>query len=119
MVNKVLIIGNLGNAPKISATQNGTLVANISVATSETFKDQSGQKQKRTEWHKVNLLGIMAEICEQYLLKGSLVCIVGRIQTHQWVDKNGNKRYTTEILARELQMLGSQENTVRHLNLMG
>ncbi len=108
MINKAMIIGNLGNDPKISATQTGSLVANLSIATSEKYKDKSGQRQERVEWHRVVAFGRLAEICEQYLKKGDRAYISGRLQTRQWEDQSGAKRYSTEIIARELQMLGGK-----------
>jgi len=89
MINMAMIIGNLGSDPKTSAIPNGTIVANFSVATSEKFKDRNGQQQEQTEWHRVVVFGRLAEICEQYLKKGSQVYIAGRLQTRQWEDKNG------------------------------
>jgi single-strand DNA-binding protein len=108
MINKAIIIGNLGHDPKISSTQSGILVANLSVATSERYKDKNGIQQENTEWHRIVAFGRLAEICEQYLKKGDKVYVSGRIQTRQWEDRDGNKRYTTEIIIRELQMLGGK-----------
>jgi len=109
MINQAMIIGNLGSDPKVSAIPNGSIVVNFNVATSEKFKDKNGQQQEQTEWHRIVAFGRLAEICEQYLKKGSQVYIEGRLQTRQWEDKNGNKQYTTEIVAKEMQMLGTRD----------
>ncbi len=109
MINIAMIIGNLGNDPKTTAASNGNTIASFSVATSEKFKDKNGQQQEQTEWHRVVVFGRLAEICEQYLKKGSRVYIEGRLQTRQWEDKNGNKQNTTEIVAKEMKMLGSRD----------
>jgi single-strand DNA-binding protein len=105
-VNKAIIVGNLGADPEVRTTQSGTQVATFSVATSETYNDSSGQRQERTEWHRVVAFGRLGEICGQYLHKGKQVYIEGRIQTRKWQDKDGQDRWTTEIVAREMQMLG-------------
>ncbi len=105
-VNKAIIVGNLGNDPEMRTTQNGTQVANFSVATTEQYTDQSGQRQERTEWHRIVAFGRLAEICGQYLHKGKQVYIEGRIQTRKWTDQNGNDKWTTEIIAQQMQMLG-------------
>ena len=110
MINKAILIGSLGNAPKITATKSGVLVANLSIATSERYKDRDGNPQENTEWHRVVAFGRPAEICEQYLKKGDKVYVSGRIQTRQWDDRDGNKRYITEIIARELQMLSGKSS---------
>lgn len=110
-VNKAIILGNLGNDPDMRYTSSGSAVANITIATSETWKDkESGEKQEKTEWHRVSAFGKLAEIIGEYLRKGSQVYIEGRIQTRKWQDKDGNDRYTTEIIANELQMLGGKNN---------
>jgi len=107
-VNKVIIIGNLGNDPEMRATNTGSQVATISVATSETWKDkQTGQKQEQTEWHRIVAFNRLAEIIGQYLSKGSKVYIEGRLQTRKWIDDNKVERYTTEIIANNMQMLDS------------
>jgi len=114
MINKVILIGNLGADPEIRYTQNGTAVATFNVATTETWKDQAGVKQEKTEWHKIVAWKRLAEICGEYLSKGSKVYIEGKLQTRQWEDKEGNKRYTTEIVAWEMKMLsprGGGEST--------
>tara|TARA_Y100001970_G_scaffold292871_1_gene436282 strand:- start:1016 stop:1441 length:426 start_codon:yes stop_codon:yes gene_type:complete len=108
-VNKALIIGNLGQDPEIKYTQSGSPVANLSVATSERWKDKStGDQKEQTEWHRVVVFGRLAEIAEQYLKKGSKVFIEGKIQTRDWEDSDGRKRYTTEVVAREMTMLDSK-----------
>ena len=105
-VNKVILVGNLGRDPEMRYTPSGTAVANFTVATSERFTDKSGDKQERTEWHRIVAWGRLAEICNEYLRKGKQVYLEGRLQTREWEDKDGNKKYTTEIVAREMQMLG-------------
>lgn len=105
MVNKAIIIGNLGADPEIRYTQSGTQVATFNVATTERWKGQDGQMQESTEWHKIVAWRRLAEICGEYLNKGSKVYIEGKIQTRKWQDQNGNDRYTTEIIAREMKML--------------
>lgn len=107
-LNKAMIIGNLGADPEVRYTQNNTAVANLSVATTERYKDRNGELQERTEWHRVVAWGRLAEICQEYLKKGSLVYFEGRIETNQWEDKEGQKRYTTEIRALEMQILDSR-----------
>ena len=104
MVNKVILIGNLGADPEVRYTQNGTAVANFRIATTETWKKE-GEKEELTEWHRVVAFGRLAQICGEYLSKGSKVYIEGRIQTRKWEDRDGNPRYTTEIMAREMKML--------------
>lgn len=107
-LNKAMIIGRLGSDPDVRYTQSNTAVATLSVATNERFKDSNGEFQDRTEWHRVVAWGRLAEICQQYLKKGSLVYIEGPIQTRQWEDKDGQKRYTTEIKALQMTMLDSK-----------
>ena len=105
-VNKVILIGNLGQDPEVRFTPSGTAVANLNLATSDTWMDrQSGQRQERTEWHRVVLFNKTAEIAQQYLKKGSKVYIEGRLQTRKWQDQNGQERYSTEIVANDMQML--------------
>ena len=105
-VNKVHLLGNLGREPEVRYTGGGTAVANLAVATSESWKDkQTGEKKERTEWHRVVLWARLAEIAGQYLTKGSKVYVEGQLQTRKWQDQNGQDRYTTEIVARDLQML--------------
>lgn len=106
-LNKAMIIGNLGQDPEVRYTQNNTAVATLSIATSERYKDGNGEWQERTEWHRVVAWGRTAEVCQQYLSKGSKVYIEGPIQTRQWEDKDGQKRYTTEVKALRMIMLDS------------
>lgn len=109
-VNKVIIVGNLGNDPECKAFNNGGLVANISVATSEKWKDkQTGQEKEATEWHKVVFYGRLAEIARDYLKKGSKVYVEGKLRTRKWQDKDGKDCYTTEINGLDLQMLDSRD----------
>ena len=105
MLNKVMLIGRLGADPEIKYTQSGTPVANLRIATDESYTDRNGQRQDRTEWHTVIAFQRTAEICQQYLHKGSLVYIEGKLQTRKWQDKNGQERYSTEIQCQRLQML--------------
>lgn len=108
-INKVILIGHLGADPEVKYMPSGSAVTNLSVATTESWKDkQSGDKQERTEWHRVAMFGRLAEIAGEYLRKGSQVYIEGRIQTDKWQDKDGNDRYTTKIIANEMQMLGGK-----------
>lgn len=108
-VNKAILVGRLGRDPETRYTSGGQAVANFTLATDETFKDRSGERQKRTEWHRVVLWGKLAEIAQQYLKKGMLVYIEGRIQTRQWEDKrDGQKRQTTEIVGTVMRMLTSR-----------
>lgn len=108
MINKAIIVGRLGRDPEIRYTSSGTPVANFSVATDEKWTGQDGTRQTKTEWHNIVAWSKLAEICEQYLRKGKLVYIEGRIQTREWDDRDGNKRRTTEIVASNMQMLGSK-----------
>lgn len=110
MVNKVTLIGRLGGDPEVRYTTSGTAIANFTLATSENWKDKEGNKQEKTEWHKIVAFRRLAEICGEYLVKGKQIYIEGRIQTRQWEDKDGNKRYTTEIVANQMQMLGSAKD---------
>lgn len=105
-INKVIIVGRLGKDPEMRFTTSGKAVTNFSVATSERFKDQSGEMQEATEWHRIVTWGKLAENCARLLMKGSLVYLEGKIQTRSWDDKDGNKRYTTEIVAQVMQLLG-------------
>jgi single-strand DNA-binding protein len=108
-INKVILIGNLGADPETRAMPSGMTVANIRVATSESWKDkQSGESKERTEWHNVAMFGRLGEIAGEYLKKGSKVYIEGSLRTRKWQDKSGNDRYTTEIIANEMQMLDSR-----------
>jgi len=108
-INKVILIGNLGADPETRAMPSGTTVANLRIATSESWRDkQSGEQQERTEWHRVALFGRLAEIAGEYLRKGSQVYIEGSLRTRKWQDKQGNDRYSTEIIGNDLQMLGGR-----------
>ena len=105
-VNKVILVGNLGANPEMRFTQAGQAVANLRLATTERWTDKNGQKQEVTEWHRVVVWGKQAEICGQYLTKGRQIYVEGRIRTRQWQDQQGQKRYSTEIVAQTVQMLG-------------
>jgi single-strand DNA-binding protein len=108
-INKVIIVGNLGNDPETRYMPSGSAVTNLSVATNESWKDkQTGEQKDRTEWHKVAMFGRLAEIAAEYLRKGSQVYIEGKLRTRKWQDKDGQDRYTTEIVADEMQMLGGR-----------
>ena len=107
-VNKVILIGNLGRDPEVRYLPSGDAVANISIATTETWKDKNGEKQEKTEWHRVAMFGKTAEIAGEYLKKGSQVYIEGSLRTRKWTDKEGHERTTTEIRADRMQMLGSR-----------
>jgi single-strand DNA-binding protein len=106
MLNKVMLIGNLGADPETRFTQDGTCVCNLRLATTEKFKNRAGEQQERTEWHRVVLWGRLGEIVNQYLSKGARVYIEGKIETRKWQDRDGNDKYTTEIRANEMKMLG-------------
>ncbi len=110
-VNKVILIGNLGADPELKYTPNGAAVANLSLATIDTWKDNDGNKQERTEWHRVIIWKKLAEIAAEYLKKGSKVYFEGRLQTRSWEDKDGVKRYTTEVVADNMVMLGQKEQS--------
>ena len=107
-VNKVILVGRLGRDPETRFTSAGQAVCNFSIATDETYKDRNGERQKRTEWHKIVVWGRQDEIAQQYLKKGSLVYLEGRIQSRQWDDKEGQKRTSFEIVANNFRMLGSR-----------
>ena len=109
-VNKVILVGNLGRDPEIRYTKDGAAVANLNIATSESWSDANGQRQERTEWHRIVAWGRLAEISKEYLGKGRQVYIEGRLQTRSWDDKDGNKRYTTEVKADQIIMLGGRGN---------
>lgn len=114
-VNKVILIGNLGKDPEVRYTESGQAIANITLATSETWKDKNtGNQKEQTEWHRVVFFRRLAEIAGEYLKKGSKVYIEGKLQTRKWQDKDGQDRYTTEIVANEMQMLGSVSNSPRN-----
>jgi single-strand DNA-binding protein len=106
-VNKVILIGNLGADPEVRYTPSGSAVANFRIATSEQWTDKAGEKQERTEWHRIVAWGRTGEICGEYLHKGKQVYVEGRLQTRAWEDRDGNKRYTTEVVAQTVKMLGS------------
>lgn len=105
-VNKVILVGNLGKDPELRYTASGTAVCNFSLATTERFKNRDGQQQDKTEWHNIVCWRQLAEICGKYLVKGKQIYIEGKLQTRKWEDRDGNPRYTTEIVADQMQMLG-------------
>jgi len=107
-VNKVIILGNLGADPELRYTNSGTAVANFRIATNDRWTDKAGESQERTEWHNIVAWSKLGEICGKYLKKGRPVYIEGRLQTRSWEDQSGNKRYTTEIIAQTMQMLGGR-----------
>lgn len=109
-LNEVSLIGNLGRDPEMRHTQNGTAVCNFSIATNESYKNKDGENVERVEWHRIVAWQKLAEICDQYLHKGKQVYIRGRLQTRDWEDKDGAKRYTTEIVAQRMLMLGSKSD---------
>ena len=114
-INKVILIGNLGKDPEVQTFENGVKKANLSLATTETFKNREGNKEQRTEWHRVVLWRRLAEIAEEYLHKGNQIYIEGRLRTRKWDDKDGNTRYTTEVEGQSMTMLGgrpSENNSV-------
>ena len=110
-VNKVIIVGNVGNDPETKYMPSGSAVTNLSVATNESWKDkQTGEQKDRTEWHRVAMFGRLAEIAAEYLRKGSQVYIEGKLRTRKWQDQSGNDRYSTEVIADEMQMLGGRSS---------
>ena len=109
-LNKAILIGNLGKDPEVRYTPSGVAVANFNIATSETWTNKEGQKETRTEWHRIVAFARLAEICGEYLSKGKQVYIEGRIQTRDWEDQNGVKRYTTEVVANQMLMLGGRDS---------
>lgn len=109
-VNKVILIGRIGKDPEIRYTNDSTPVANFSIATSESYKDKNGERQESTEWHNIVAWKKLAEICEKFLTKGKLVYVEGELRTRSWEDKDGNKKYATEIVADNLTMLDKKEN---------
>lgn len=109
-LNKALIIGNLGADPEVRYTQSNTALATFNIATTEKYRDTNGEMKENTEWHRIVAWGRLAELAQQYLRKGSPVYIEGSIQTRQWEDKEGQKRYTTEIKATSMQLLGSRQD---------
>lgn len=110
MVNLVILVGRLGKDPEIRYTQDGAAVCNFSIATSETWKDRNGEKQQKTEWHRIIAFRKLAEICNQFLQKGSQIYLEGSIHTRTWEDKDGNKRSTTEIRMDTMKMLGDSRS---------
>jgi single-strand DNA-binding protein len=108
MINKAILVGRLGADPEVRYTPDGAMVTNFRIATDEQWKDKNGEKVQKTEWHKIVAFGKLAEICGKYLVKGKLIYLEGRIQTRAWDDKEGVKRYTTEIVASNMQMLDSK-----------
>jgi single-strand DNA-binding protein len=108
-VNKVILIGNLGRDPETRYMPDGGAITNISIATTDVWKDKAGEKQEKTEWHRVAFFGKLAEIAGEYLKKGSQVYVEGRLQTRKWQDKEGVDKYTTEVIADRMQMLGSRQ----------
>ncbi len=119
MVNKVILIGRLGADPEVRFTPDGTMVANLRIATNEYRKDKSGERIERTEWHRVVTFGKLAEICQSYLAKGKLIYLEGRLQTRTWEDKEGTKRSTTEIVASNMQMLDGKGGQGRSQDTFG
>ena len=108
-VNKIILVGNLGKDPEVRQTNNGTKVVNFSLATSETYKDKNGERQTETEWHNIVIFGKLAEIAEKYLCKGSQVYLEGKNKTRSWDDDAGITRYATEVVVRDMTMLGKKE----------
>lgn len=113
-VNKVILIGRLGKDPELKSTPSGAQVCKFSVATDETWKDKSGQQQKKTEWHNIVAWNKLAEICGQYLTKGKQVYVEGKLETKDWESKSGEKHYSTQVVARDIKFLGSRENGNGH-----
>jgi len=112
-INKVILVGNLGNDPEVKYTQSGSAIATISIATSESWTDKQGQKQERTEWHRVKFFGKLAEIAGEYLKKGRQVYVEGSLRTDKYTGKDGVERYSTDIIANEMQMLGGMPGAER------
>lgn len=110
-VNKVILIGNIGKDPETRYMSNGEAVTNITLATTDTWKDKNGEKQEKTEWHRVTMYRKLAEIAGKYLKKGQSVYIEGRLETRKWTDKQGVERYTTDIIASDMKMLGSKQTS--------
>ena len=115
-INRVILIGNLGKDPETRYMSNGEAVTNITLATTDTWKDRNGEKQEKTEWHRVTFYRKLAEIAGEYLKKGSQVYIEGKLQTRKWTDKAGSDRYTTEIIASGMKMLGSRSTPDQSTN---
>jgi single-strand DNA-binding protein len=108
MINKAILVGNLGKEPEVKYTQDGTMITNFNIATSENYKDKNGEKVQKTEWHNISCFGKLAEICGNYLHKGSKVYVEGKIQTRSYEDKEGVKRYSTSIIIHDMKMLDSK-----------
>jgi single-strand DNA-binding protein len=108
MINKVILVGRLGKDPEVRYTPDGTMVTNFTLATDESYKDKNGEKVQKTEWHRISTFGKLAEICGNYLVKGKLVFVEGKIRTSSWDDKEGVKRYSTDIVANDMKMLDSK-----------
>ena len=117
-VNKVILIGHLGKDPEVRYMPNGEAVANVSIATSENWKDKNGEKQERTEWHNLVFYKRLAEIVGEYLKKGSQIYVEGRLQTRKWQTKEGQDRYTTEIIVSEMKMLGGKSSGSNNFEVM-
>ena len=116
-INKVMLIGNLGSDPELRFTPSGVQVANFSLATTESWTDKSGERQERAEWHRIVLWRRLAEIAGQYLKKGSKIYIEGKLQTRSWEDQNGQKRYTTEVVANSMEILDGGQATVAEVDM--
>lgn len=110
-INKVILVGNVGKDPEIKHLENGTAVANFPLATSESYKNKSGEKVTNTEWHNITVWRGLAEVVEKYVKKGNQLYLEGKIKTRSWDDKDGNKRYTTDIIANNMEMLGAKSNS--------
>ncbi|MBT5949616.1 MAG: single-stranded DNA-binding protein [Betaproteobacteria bacterium] len=110
-VNKVILVGNLGRDPEVRRMPSGDAMVNLSIATTDTWKDKGGERQEKTEWHRVVLFGRVAEVAGEYLKKGSQAYFEGRLQTRKWTDKEGQDKYTTEVVADRMQMLGSRSGS--------
>lgn len=107
-VNKVILVGNLGRDPEVRRMPSGDAMVSLSIATTDTWKDKSGERQEKTEWHRIVIFGRLAEVAGEYLKKGSQTYFEGRLQTRKWTDKEGQEKYTTEVVADRMQMLGSR-----------
>ena len=110
-VNKVILVGNLGRDPEVRRMPSGDAMVNLSIATTDTWKDKGGERQEKTEWHRVVMFGRVAEVAGEYLKKGSQAYFEGRLQTRKWTDKEGQYKYTTEVVADRMQMLGSRSGS--------
>ena len=110
-VNKVILVGNLGRDPEVRRMPSGDAMVNLSIATTDTWKDKGGERQEKTEWHRIVMFGRVAEVAGEYLKKGSQAYFEGRLQTRKWTDKEGQDKYTTEVVADRMQMLGSRSGS--------